>query len=134
MRVVVDTNVLVSGIFWAGTPCKVLEAWASDTFAVCGSAEILEEYFEVIDRLSVRCGREDLARRWKVYLFDHIDMVEPIHSFNDCRDPDDAKFVECALAGNAAYIVSGDDDLLVLANIGGIEILTPAQFLKAVES
>lgn len=130
MRVVIDTNVLVSGIFWSGTPCKVLDAWAADKIVAFASAGILEEYFEVIDRLASRCGREDLAKRWKTCLFDHVELIAPNVEYYDCRDRDDAKFVECALAANAEYIISGDDDLLSLEEVNGIQVVTPAQFLS----
>jgi len=133
MRIVIDTNVLISGIFWTGTPCQVLEAWASGAFDLCASAEIMEEYFEVLDRLSAKLGREDLAGRWKTYLFEHIELVGPDCRYTDCRDPDDAKFVECALTADAGFIVSGDDDLLTLGHVGETGIITPAALLKSIK-
>lgn len=130
MRVVVDTNVVVSGIFWAGRPGRVLDALTAGLFALCVSAAILEEYCAVIDRIAGKCGREDLAEHWKRLLFEHAEFVETTYHYDECRDPNDAMFVECAVSAGASYIVSGDDDLLTLASVEGIDILAPGQFLK----
>ena len=65
MRVVVDTNVLMSGIFWGGKPGRIIEAWAAGLLVLVVSAKILEEYFEVLDRIAAKMKREDLAARWK---------------------------------------------------------------------
>jgi uncharacterized protein len=130
VRVVVDTNVVISGIFWAGAPGRIVDAWAAGEFVLLVTAEILEEYFEVIDRIAAQCDRTDLAGRWKPLLFDHVEMVRGTYHYDECRDPDDAMFVECAVSGGASYIVSGDDDLLELRKVEGIDILTPVQFLE----
>lgn len=130
MRVVIDTNVMVSGIFWKGTPHQILEAWNGGRFTVCASAPILEEYFEVIERLTAKIGREHLAARWKTFIFDHCELVDPVHSFKECRDPDDLMFVECALSAGADFIVSGDSDLLDIEHLPGARVLTPAQFAR----
>ena len=129
MRAVVDTNVVVSGIFWAGTPGRILDAWTAGRFLLLVTAGILEEYFEVIDRVAPKCGRTDLATRWKASLFDHAEMVKATYRYEGCRDPDDAVFVECAVSAGASYIVSGDGDLLTLGSVEGVEILSPTQFL-----
>ncbi len=76
MHVVVDTNVLVSGIFWAGTPGDILDAWTADAFTLLVTKPILEEYFEIIDRIAAKVGRTDLATIWKTSLFDHAKMIE----------------------------------------------------------
>ena len=87
----------------------------------------------MLDRIAGRYDRHELANRWKAYLFEHCEIVEVSCSFTDCRDPDDAKFVECAMSCDAVYIVSGDEDLLTLASVDGIEILKPADFLERIK-
>ena len=133
MRVVIDTNVLVSGIFWSGPPHTLLSVWASGAFVLCASAAVLEEYFEVIDRLAARCGRDDLARRWKTYLFEHAEILDSSYEYGGCRDPDDAKFVECAVSADAEYLASGDQDLLTLERVGDVVILSPAKLLAILD-
>jgi len=94
------------------------------------SAAILEEYFEVLDRVAAKIGRTDLASHWKTSLFDHAEMVTRTYSYDDCRDPDDAMFVECAVSGGAQYLVSGDDDLLVLGKVADVSIVTATRFVE----
>lgn len=130
MRVVVDTNVLMSGIFWGGKPGRIIEAWAAGLLVLVVSAKILEEYFEVLDRIAAKMKREDLAARWKTPIFEHCEMVTPTCKYGDCRDPDDTMFVECAVSGGVQYLVSGDEDLLVLGRVQDVNILTPAQFVE----
>ncbi len=77
MRVVVDTNVVSSGVFWHGTPGRILEAWLAGAFVLVVTAAILEEYFEVLDRVAAKIGRTVLASHWKTFLFDHAEMVTP---------------------------------------------------------
>ena len=134
MRVVVDTNVLVSGMFWSGPPHRLLSIWARGGFVLCATAAVMEEYFEVIDRLAAKCDRGDLAGRWKTYLFEHAEIFDPDYDYGDCRDPDDAKFVECAVSAGADYLVSGDDDLLTLDQVEGVTILPPAKLLDILEA
>lgn len=130
MRVVVDTNVLVSGIFRKGVPGRVLEAWVSGAFLLLVTEGILEEYFGVIDRIAVKAGRRDLATRWKASLFDRVEVVRASFRFAGCRDSGDAMFVECAASAGASCIVSGDEDLVTLGVVEGVAILTPAEFLR----
>ncbi len=103
MKIVLDTNVLVSGIFWGGTPLKILELWEKKQIEVLASGAILDEYLDNIDRLSKKYSRPD---------------------------PDDNKFIDCAISGRAPFLVSGDDDLLVLKKVMNLEILKPRQFLN----
>lgn len=129
MKVVIDTNVLVSGIFWSGPPYTILKAWQMQSFDLALSAEIFEEYKQVANILLRKYPAIDLnyiidliARNATFYT--PIILPSPIS-----RDPDDDKFVACALAANAKYIISGDDDLLCLKEYFGIRILKPRQFV-----
>ena len=110
MRVVLDTNVLISGVFWRGRPGVVLEYWVEGRFVLCASQGIMEEYFEVLDRVGARMDRRDLSDRWKAYLFEHIEVVESPASDEFCRDPDDVPFLDCAICVGADYIVSAKKD------------------------
>jgi len=130
VRIVVDANVLVSGVFWTGPPNRLLDEWAQERVTVCATAPVLIEYLRVITRLATRVGRPDLARRWHAYLFEHLEMVEDVHAYDQCRDPDDNKFVSCALSAAADYLVSGDGDLLVLGSVSEVHVVTPVAFLQ----
>lgn len=70
VRVVVDTHVLISGIFWRGKAGRILEALAAGLFTLCVSVPILDDYLEVIDRIAAKTGHPELAERWHFHLLE----------------------------------------------------------------
>lgn len=134
MRIVVDTNVLVSGIFWRGSPRKVLEFWGKATIDILVSESILTEYVRVIEKLSTQRGRPEMAERWSSFITENAIIVDAPSVSTAVRDPDDNKFIDCAVAGRARYLVSGDKDLLDLKEAFGIPIVSPFKFLKKIGS
>lgn len=129
MKVVLDTNILISGIFWGGKPRLVLEYWRDGRFHLLTTTDILEEYLRVLIKIGHR--DEDLVADWTDYITCNSLMVLKTRRLNACRDSDDNKFLECALSADADCIVSGDDDLLVLNGIQGIPIIKPSRFLAS---
>lgn len=129
MRIVLDANVMVSGIFWGGAPHRVLEMWAQDRVEVVLSREMLTEYDRVIAQLARKGGQVHLAHQWLMFIGQHGVLITVRTPVVACRDPDDNKYLSCAVDGEADVIVSGDRDLLVLKHFIGIPILTPRQFL-----
>jgi len=130
MRVVLDTNVLVSGIFFAGPPSRILDGWLDDKFDLVVSTEILEEYRRTAKRIGEKFPEIDLGP-----LLDriavHALLVVPATLPDDaCADRNDMKFLECALAARAECVVSGDRALLRASGYGGIEVVTPRRFLE----
>lgn len=128
MKVVLDTNLLVSGIFWRGTPSKILDLWTQDKIIFCVSEDILDEYLEVIQRLQNKYGTPK-GVNWSKLVQEKVVIFAVDATEEYSRDPDDDKFIHCALASKAIYIVSGDQDLLVLEKVEGIEIITGSEFL-----
>ncbi len=130
MRIVLDTNVLISGIFFSGLPSKILQAWRSGKLQISVSIAILEEYLNVAERLAVRYtgveyeGILDLIIQ-NAELVQATDLPEPV-----CEDADDDKFLACALASNTNIIVSGDSALLNVSGYCGIQVLTPKAFVS----
>lgn len=113
MKIVLDTNVLISGIYFSGPTGRILEAWRSRKLQLAVSIEILEEkYLNVAERLASRYssveyeGIHGLIIQ-NTQLVQGADLPEPV-----CEDPDDDKFLACALASNTRIIVSGDSELL----------------------
>ena len=135
VRVVLDTNVLVSAALRPrGTPGRCLGA-ATDVGVALLSQETAEELAEVLlrekfDRYASVQSREVFLRSF----IEEAEVVEVAEGIKACRDPDDDKFLEAAVSGEADYLVTGDEDLLVLHPFRGIPILTPAAFLEAVEA
>jgi putative PIN family toxin of toxin-antitoxin system len=128
VKVVIDTNVLVSGIFWEGKPGIVLDHWRSGKFNLPATIDVLEEYLRVITKVGKH--EPELVEHWTGFLTQHLILVDKSAIIKDCRDPHDNKFLECAISSSADCIISGDDDLLVLKSIRGIPIFTVSKFLS----
>lgn len=130
LKVVMDTNVFVSGVFFSGPPYQILNAWQSGKFELVVSQEILEEYRRVGEILGEERPGTDLQPILNFVLehatlYQSVVLNEPI-----CQDPDDDKFFACALASGSKIIVSGDKHLLKVSGYQGIQVLKPRNFVE----
>ena len=129
-RVVIDTNVFVSGVLSAGSaPARCVEAVVS-TAQLVGFQATLHELIQRLlapkfDRYVARPRREELLAR----LAPHVEIVEIVQQVRACRDPKDDQFLEAAVNGQADVIITGDKDLLELDPFRGVAIITPAAYL-----
>ena len=129
-RIVFDTNVIVSAILFVGSvPRRAIEI-ASTRGTILMSAALSDELNRILerdrfDRYVSRGQREHFLE----LLVREAEDIEITESIQICRDPKDDRILELAVNGDAAYIVTGDEDLLVLNPFRGIEILRPADFL-----
>lgn len=129
MKIVIDTNVVISGIFFGGNPRKVMEAVVDGNLNAYATPEIVEEYTEIIESMIERKqGR--LNQNMFFPFFSALRIIESVSDLKICRDPDDDKFLECAIDSNALYIVSGDNDLLDIQEYEGIKIITAKEFCE----
>ncbi|HLC64790.1 MAG TPA: putative toxin-antitoxin system toxin component, PIN family [Candidatus Nanoarchaeia archaeon] len=129
MKVVLDTNIFISGIHWSGGSEKILRAWFSGKFILVISPEIISEITETLASFRVPMEKEDIAW-WKKALINKSLLVAPSFKVDVVKsDPDDNKFIEAALSGNADYIITQDKHLLDIKNYEGIAILPPNEFL-----
>lgn len=112
IKAILDTNVLISGVFWKGPPFEILKAWQEQRFRLAISLPILEEYRRVLDEFAKERQMLVLNSVLKVIEL-RSEIVKPV-PFSEpvCSDPDDDKFLEAAIAAGADYIVSGDKALL----------------------
>ena len=130
MRVVIDTNVFVSS-FFGGNPRKIIDLWKRGDLVWCISRDILNEYMAVLVRLGLK-DEKDMAELLQLFgkganvLFVANPPVLKIVQ----RDPDDDKFIECAMALKARHVITGDNDLLAIKDYAGIAIRTPREFLS----
>ena len=132
MRVVADTNIIVSAIFFKGKPRKFLQEWFSNKFEVICSEEIYYEYIATIEKIAEKY-KEEIKNEILPVLHDKLIFVKNRFNNKYSRDPDDDKFINCARSADAYYIVSGDKDLLVLEKIDKIKIVTVSEFLQILE-
>ncbi len=129
VRVVIDTNVWLSGLVFGGQPGRVLQLLVEDRLAVVISEELLSEL------------RRKVTKRFPLYV-PQLNLLEASlrqdaemvrlgnHNITISCDPDDNKFIETALAGKCQYIISGDKDLLDIGVYRDIQIIKPAAFLR----
>ena len=133
VKVVVDTNVLVSALLFGGKPGKLIPLWQRGTIRPLASKEIIDEYLRVLTYPKFKLAEEDinfLLYREILPFFEVVD-VEPGPRIIK-KDPEGDKFIRCALAGNAKWIISGGRRLLALKTYQKIKILTPSDFLTTV--
>ena len=129
-RLVFDTHVVVCAVLVLATvPARALELGQA-VGRLLVSDETVEELRRVLMRTKFdRYVRSDERARFLGRVLDDAMLVEIIESIDDCRDPNDNKFLELAVSGGATHLVTGDDDLLVLHPFRGVAIVTPQAFL-----
>jgi putative PIN family toxin of toxin-antitoxin system len=136
MRVVLDTNVLVSAFLFGGTPLELVSLAESSVFELVTSEEALAELADVLHRPAFR-------RRFHTLGFTPLDVVERYRELATlselgaspgiCEDPDDDRFVALAMASEADVIVSGDQHLLACSDASPVPVVTPAQLLAIIK-
>jgi putative PIN family toxin of toxin-antitoxin system len=128
VKAVLDTNILISGVFFAGTPGKVLEAWRAGRFAMVLSPLIIEDYHRVAAEIAGDFAGLDIKPILDLITL-HAEVVEdrPLPA-PVCRDAHDGKFLACS-AAVSAVLVSGDKDLLAADGALGVRVLTPRAFM-----
>ena len=129
INIVIDTNVVASAVFFGGQPRLLLEMLIKQDIGAVVSQVIVEEYQATFDYLLNKYPGK-LALIPLNQIVAACKMIEPSTKISLCRDPDDDKFIECAMDGHCVYIVSGDKDLLSLHDVQDIQIRTVAEFLK----
>jgi len=129
LKVVMDTNVFVSGVFFSGPPYQILNAWQSGEFELVVSQEILDEYRRVGEFLAEERPNID-SNPILHFVVEHAKVYQPVELKEAiCEDPDDDNFFACALASGSKVIVSGDKHLLKVSGYEGIEVLKPRDFM-----
>lgn len=131
MRVVLDTNVVVSALLLSDSVPRQAFDKALDPGEIIISTPVLLELAEVLSRDKLNKYLTEQERmRFLVALLKESELVRITEQISDCRDPNDNKFLELAVGGNADVLVTGDDDLLVLNPFRRIAVLTPRDFLS----
>ena len=136
MRLVLDTNVVLSALLWRGTPHRLVSAGREKDIAFYTSIVLLQEFAGVLDRDQfakvLAASHTSVQEVFRTYIelariVKAAALAEPV-----CPDPDDDAVLACALAADADLIVSGDRDLLRLKQYQDIPILQPAEALKRI--
>ena len=131
LRVVIDTNVLLSGLLWHGAPHVLLEHVRAGTLGLVSSPAILAELAIVLARpkFEVILARSNTSRGIALAELRQLaEVIEPPRLDSPvCRDPDDDAVLALALAAQVDMIISGDDHLIALKHFQGIPTSAPAQ-------
>jgi len=129
MRLVLDTNIFISAFYWGGNSQKIFDRIISGLDELYVSDKIFEEISEVMARPKFKTEHGTIVKYIetieknckKIFTEDRIKGI--------CRDKDDDDKLECGIICNADYIITGDDDLLVLGNYETMKIITPKEYL-----
>ena len=128
LKVVIDTNVFISS-FFGGIPREIIDYWKKGEITLCLSQEIIEEYIEGLNRLGLK-DKNEIQNLTKLFAEGYNSIftakTPDIEVIED--DPDDNKFIECAVALDSKIIISGDNHLKNLKKYVDIEIMSPKKF------
>lgn len=131
MRVILDTNLLISAVLIKNSPPDKALRKAQNSCTILCSKSIFSEYAE---KLLLPKFDKYVSLSKRMNMLDDVEgealFIEPDIKISGCRDPKDNKFLELAVAGNADCIVTGDKDLLELHPFRNIRIITPKEFLS----
>jgi uncharacterized protein len=130
VKVVIDTNVFISGIFFSGAPYQVLQAWRDQKIQVVISPEIMAEFQRVAEIFAQERPGVNLSKILDYVFQNAIFFEAPELPESVCTDPDDDKFFACALASGSKLIVSGDKHLLKASGYHEVEVLRPSDFIS----
>lgn len=128
MKVIIDTNVLVLGIFFGGIPKEILLGWKSRLFTLVISHEILEEYFEVVQELQNQYPTIQALEIIQTLAVTSEITYSLALKESICKDPDDDKFLAAALSSKTKIIISGDKLLQKVSGWSDISVLSPRIF------
>lgn len=133
MRVVLDTNVFISGIFWSGNYCsQLIDKWKNKEIELVISLEIVEELVETLRNFKIPMPEETIEE-WKNLILKNSVLIQPSSKLDVIKeDPKDNKFIETAVDGKADFIISQDKHLLNLKEYKGIKLLKPEEALKII--
>ena len=132
MRVVLDTNVIISALLFTGRTSELTPLWQAGEITPLLSKDILDEYIKVLAYPKFRLTATEVGSLIEEEVLPYVQVIKPRRRLRVVRrDPSDDKFIECAVAGKSRIIVSGDKDLLSIGTYRKITIMTPVQFLES---
>jgi len=129
LRVVIDSNVLISGLIWGGNPGTVIKKWRSNSFILLISPFILAELVNFLEQHGIGDNeKEVIVNEFQT----GATKVIPSRKVDICRDKKDNQVLDLCLAGKADYLVTGDKDLLVLKELKKTKIASPKEFIEII--
>jgi putative PIN family toxin of toxin-antitoxin system len=132
LKVVLDTNVLISILLFGGKLEFIRQAWRSGKINLIFCKDTLEELLKVLHYPKFGLTEDEITYLVEIEIMPYATLIEKRINLRSSivEDKDDIKFLECALSGKVDYLVSGDKALLNLKNFKGVEIITPSQLAE----
>lgn len=131
-KVVIDTNIFISGFGWDAKPEEILKLLKQRCIINYISIAILNELKRVVSYPKLKFS-DLLQNRILEFVFFYSEIVEPTQHISPItKDPDDNKFLECAMAAGAEFIISGDPHLINVIEYNAVKIVSAATFLNLV--
>jgi len=131
IKVVIDTNVIISAILFGGIPGELISLWKSGRIKPLASKEIVDEYIKVLTYPKFELSEAEINYILYNEILPYVDIIQIKDTPVIIKvDPSDDKFIHCAKAGKANAIVSGDQHLLSLKSYQKIKIFTLTKFLE----
>ena len=130
IKVVIDTNVFVSS-FFGGNHKRIIDLWKDEKVVLCLSKDVLDEYGDVLQRVGLK-DEDEIAELLSLFAggFNILFTTRTPKMKVVKEDPGDDKYIECAVALKAEFLITGDKALKALREYMGIKILSPQEFLK----
>ena len=130
IKVVIDTNVVISALLFGGQPGKLINLWKNSRIVPLASKEIIEEYLRVLAYPKFELSAKEINYILYQEILPFFEVVTP-NPFPPIivTDPSDDKFIHCAISGNAQFIISGDDHLLSIKTVEAIQIVNASEFI-----
>jgi putative PIN family toxin of toxin-antitoxin system len=133
-KVVLDTNVLVSALLFKGTLSKMVDLWKAGRIKPVFSQATFQKFKKVLTYPKFALTPKEILILLEEEVLPYFEVVKVIKEVKGiCRDPEDNKFLSCALTSGADFIVTGDDDLLILNQFQTVKIIKPIEFINYLE-
>jgi len=130
-RVLLDTNVLVSALLFRGEVSRLAEMWKTGKIIPVISQKTFEEFNDVLAYPKFSLNEKEITTIIRDEILPFFEVIEIKKNISGvCRDPEDDKFISCAISASAEFIVSGDKDLCDLGKYKSIKSIKVSDFLK----
>lgn len=135
LKVVLDTNILVSALLFEGSLSVLVEFWKSDRLVPMLSKATFEEFRTVLAYPKFKLTRNEIKTIIETEVLPFFEIVEATDDVHGaCKDPDDDKFISCAISASADFIISGDKALCEVGRYKSVRIITAADFIRMMET
>ena len=128
-KVILDTNVWISALFWNGTPKQIFTLFTNQQIKVYFSESTWKEWQKTVGKISIKLKQEKTFFHLSQLIKKYSHFYSPEIKIDLCRDPKDNQFLELGIDARVDFLVSGDQDLLSLKKVKGLKIVTPKQLL-----